>query len=198
MTVLPWQMSVWLTVVPCGGVCVYIGVYITQAHRHSITLFRFLHCEGAVSAATEQQQTRILSFHQFYKVESLSLSLPATTQSGPTLRCDAKLSKGLTHSVTQYSFTLFLSKQILPCNECWGSPGNTNFACLQGGTFTQLKTRVFRIFPRPPHRQAGSVLGQYTWQQISQYTRTSILTGPVLTPLTPDKLPSVKSILARK
>ena len=47
---------------------------------------------------------------------SLSLSSPAPTQSGPTLCCDAKLSRGLSH----HSFTLSLSisHQILPCYEC--------------------------------------------------------------------------------
>ena len=79
-------------------------------------MFRFLACEGTVSAATELQQARNLNSHQFYKVGSLSLSLPATTQSGPTLCCDAKLSRGLSH----HSFTLSLSisHQILPCYEC--------------------------------------------------------------------------------
>ena len=108
MTVLPWQMSVWLTVVPCGGVCVYIGVYITQAHRHSITLFRFLHCEGAVSAATEQQQTRILSFHQFYKVESLSLSLSLSQP----LPSQAPLS-AVTQNCQRASLTQSLSTVLL-------------------------------------------------------------------------------------
>ena len=173
-------------------VLVFILLFIS--HRQTLTL-----CLGFYTAKAPCRPRLSNSRREFSVLISfirlglsLSLSLPGTTQPGPTLRCDAKLSWGL----TQYSLTLSLSPDLalqwmLRLRFTWQhklllSPGWTENWSIQNISSSATLDCT-----------AGSV-GQYTWQQISQYARTSILTGPVLTPLTPDKLPSVKSILARK
>ena len=177
-------------------------VYILLFKSHCLSL-----CLGFSPAKAPCRQRLSYSRREFSILISfirlgLSLSLsPGHHPVRPHSLLWRKIVKGPL-SPQLHSLSLYLSPDLTLLWMCSsGSPGNTNFSCLQGETFTQQRTGVFWIFPPPRHcRWRWSIYYTYTKtaQQISQYTRTSILTGPVLTPLTPDKLPSVKSVLARK
>ena len=193
MTVLLWQITdYWLYLV-----VVLVFILVFKSHRHSL-------CLGfsAVKATCRQRMSNSRrEFSVLISFIRLGLSLSSLSPSDHPVRPHSPLWRKIVkgpHSVQFYSLSLRFTLQWMFSS---GSPGNTNFSCLQGETFTQQRTGVFWIFPPPRHcRWRWSIYYTYTKtaQQISQYTRTSILTGPVLTPLTPDKLPSVNSFLARK
>ena len=138
-----WQITdYWLYLV-----VVLVFILVFKSHRHSL-------CLGFSAAKAPCRQRMSNSRREFSVLISfirLGLSLSSLSPSDHPVRPHSplwrKIVKGPHASLSRYRFPLFTWQWLIS----WGWPGNTNVSCLQGETFTQLRTWVFRIFPRPRH-----------------------------------------------